>query len=331
MHKHIAFTILFAFSLMFPTVNAVENSIIPIMQKVESIENLNSTKYSKSQFSEISDALSQKENRIRLATFNMLFNLYDHNLEEIHQWPQRMPRIVDVIKDMQVDIIGVQELYQDQLNDLLDALDDDFAFYSKPSQDGELNGIFYRKSRFEVTDCKVWTMSDTPDIEGFETLTYLQLKDIKTGQEVSVFNTHLAFSKVDKREFQARFIADTIEPFASEMPVILTGDLNTFPNRPDLEKLPFLDGDYIHRLLTQGSLRDARDLSLLGHIGPISTFTNSPDDVLPFEGTGTPGIMLDHIYVSKRIQVLLQAVQAGTVDGQFPSDHMPLIIDFLIK
>lgn len=107
------------------------------------------------------------------------------------------------------------------------------------------------------------------------------------------------------------------------------GDLNTFPHRLDLDKLPFYDGDYAHRLFTQGGLKDAASLSLLGHLGPYSTFTNHPGSGFPFRGTGTPGVFLDHIYVSKGLTVLIHAVQGGTVNGLFPSDHMPVIIDCL--
>ena len=68
----------------------------------------------------------------------------------------------------------------------------------------------------------------------------------------------------------------------------------------------------------------------MGHLGPIVTFTNSPENGVPFKGTGTPGIFLDHILVSKGLSVLIHAVQPGTVGGYFPSDHMPVLIDFVV-
>lgn len=124
---------------------------------------------------------------------------------------------------------------------------------------------------------------------------------------------------------------EQIIPVAEQMPVLLTCDLNTFPNRLDLNRLPYYDGDYIHRLLTKNVFRDSFEVSLLGHLGPISTFTNAPEDGIPFQGFGTPGVFLDRIYVSKEIIVLIHAVQSGTVNGYFPSDHMPVIIDYLIE
>lgn len=312
-------------------IQGIENSIIPKISECENSTQTPSHKYSKNQYSEICNILQLKDERIRLVSFNMLFNLHDNNLKVENRWPQRLPRLVEIIQEMHPDIIGAQELYPDTLKDLLRFLGEDFAFYTKPCEDGELNGIFYRKSRFELIQSHVWYMNPNSSFSSSDTLTMVQLKDLKTGKVIAVFNTHLAFSKIDKREYQARFIAEKIASFADELPILLTGDFNTFPNRPDLIKLPFYDGDYIHQILTKQHLKDAREISLLGHLGPLSTFTNQDQDPSPFKGTGTPGVFLDHIYVSNPVSVLIHAVQPGTINGYFPSDHMPVIIDFVIK
>lgn len=316
---------------MTSSLDAVENSIIPQVEKFENIENLPANRYSKNQFSEISALLMRKDESIRIVTYNILFNLYDHNLDHENRWPQRLARVVELMEEMQPDVWGVQELYPSQFKDLFPHLQESYSFYASPCEDGELNGIFYRKDRFKVLDRQVWSMTKTPDVPSSETLTMLRLEDLKTGKCFAVFNTHLSFSKIDKREFQTRFIVKKIELYAQKMPVILMGDLNTFPNRLDLNKLPFYDGDRVQQILTSKSLKNAREVSQLGHLGPIATFTNSSEDGIPFQGTGTPGVILDHIYVSGKVGVLMHAVQAGTVSGHFPSDHLPVLIDCLIK
>lgn len=301
--------------------NAVENSIIPLMETFECIENLPTQKFTKNQFSEISTALEKKEEKIRLVTYNMLFNLYDHHLDEENRWPNRLPRIIDLIHEMRPDIISTQELYPIQVQNLIELIGNEFSFFpGQKDDDGESYGIFYRTDRFELLSSQI----DDP-------LTIAQLKDFRTGKIIYVFNTHMPLSNIEKREANARKIAQIIETFAEQTAVIFTGDLNTFPARLDLMNLPFYDGDYIHRILSNGSLKDSHRESLLGHFGPISTFTNNGIDVKPFQGTGTPGIILDYIYVSKKITVLTHAVEQGTVDGHFPSDHMPVLIDFLIN
>ncbi len=316
-----------AFLLCFVTslTAEVDNSIIPTIETYERIESLNPKKYSKAQFNEISSALSRYNERIRAVSYNILFDLYDHNLAEEYRWPQRLPRLVEILEDMQPDLIGVQELYHRQLQGVMPLLEPTYAFYCKPETDGELNGIFYRKERFEVVDSQVFEM--TPG----STLTMLKLKDLKNGLCIAVFNTHLAFRNIEKREQQARYIATHIRSHSDGLPIILMGDLNTFPHRLQLDKLPFYDGDYIHRILAKAGIQDAVGVSIVGHLGPLSTSTFSEDGDRPFEGTGSPGILMDHIYVSDGIEVLMHAIQPATVNGLFPSDHLPVIADIVIK
>lgn len=300
---------------------AVENSVIPTLEYFECVDNLPSHKFTVRQFAEIAEALEKKDDKIRLVTYNMLFNLYDHNLEKENRWPQRLPRIVELIDAMQPDIICTQELYPNQVFDLSNLLNEEFSFFvGQKDEDGESFGIFYRKERFAVLSHQV-----------VDPFSVIQLKDLRTNKTFCVFNTHFAFSNIEKRESQARKIAEITQLLSNQMAVIFTGDLNTFPSRLDVDTLPFYDGDYLHRILTSGPLKNAREQSLIGHFGPISTFTNGEDlGHVPFKGTGTPGVILDHIYVSDRVIVLTHAVEKGTVDGHFPSDHMPVLMDFLL-
>lgn len=306
----------------------LENSISPSIEKFECIENLPAHKYSHNQFKEITSALARKDEKIRLITYNML--LSDYCRDEINVWQKRLPRILELFEELKPDIIGAQELDARQVQELLNEIGTTYAFYSR-SEGIELAGIFYRKDRFELVNNYVWYLTDTPEVPSYAALTMVHLRDLKTGHLFGVFNTHLSFSSVNKRDFQARFIADRLKENLQKMPTLFTGDLNVFPCRMDLEKLPFYDGDYVHRLLTKSGVINAKEVSILGHLGPLSTFTNDPRDSLPFKGLGTPGVFLDHIYVSPDITVLIHAVQPATVEGLFPSDHMPVLIDFMIN
>ncbi|WP_059358957.1 endonuclease/exonuclease/phosphatase family protein [Parachlamydia acanthamoebae] len=313
-------------------IHAIENSIVPVIDRYEELGNLSPQKYSYPQFLEILAALQKHKEKLRIVTYNVLSNRYDENLEEVNHWSQRLPRIVGLIEEMDPDILGVQELYPDQLKELHAYLRGAYAFYGKPCVDGEINGIFFRKNRFLVQDRQVWYLDENPKDPSTETLTMLKLKDLITGKLLAIFNTHLAMQPIEKRELEARLISEHIQKHASHLPIILTGDLNTFPNRPDLIDLPFYDGDYILSILKgKKFLNDAKDISLLGHLGPLATFTSNGKDSTPFKGIGLPGVFLDHIMVSNDIQVWVHAVQAGTVEGHFPSDHMPVIADIVVE
>ena len=72
-------------------VESVENSIVPMIEKFEDVGNLPVSKYSKNQYAEITSVLNRMEERIRLVTYNILFDFHDHNLDEVNRWPQRLP------------------------------------------------------------------------------------------------------------------------------------------------------------------------------------------------------------------------------------------------
>lgn len=328
--KYIILSII-SFSLL-ANLEGLENSIVTQMEHVQAIENLQRSKYADSQWEEIERALSQKDLRIRVATYNMLFDHNDDKLDPKHRWPVRCSRVVDLVDDMQADIIGIQELQLHQVNDLLQHIGNAYSFFTKPEPTGEQNGILYKTERFEVVDSKIWYKDGYPaDAKNQKILTMIKLKDKKTGILFAAFNTHLSLS-LKERNVQAKFFAEVIKPFADEMPVIFTGDFNVFPNRIDLKTLPYLDGDYVINHLLKSTLIDAKNVSLLGHLGPIATFTNDPAaEGKGFQGYGTPGVLLDHIFVTPDVTVLIHAVQSGTSGNEFPSDHFPVVIDMLLN
>jgi endonuclease/exonuclease/phosphatase family metal-dependent hydrolase len=53
-------------------------------------------------------------------------------------------------------------------------------------------------------------------------------------------------------------------------------------------------------------------------------------DNKPFQMTESPEVILDHIYVSPAVSVIINAIEPSLVDGRFPSDHMPVIADILL-
>lgn len=320
----IAFTCMVLHTTVFAQ---VENSIVPIMEKYEKIENIPMQKLSANHFNEISAALGNVNHKVRIVTFNLLCDDRENNSEEINKWHNRLSRVVELFNEMQPDIICVQEQYQRQLDALLPRLGDHYSFYGSPRGDGEVNGVIYRNDRFQLIQGSVITIPSQGRPKS-NTVTMAQLKDSKTDKLFAVFNTHMTFSSNNEREWEAEFITKEMSQVAQSMPVILTGDLNMFPCHLE-ESFPYFDGDNVHRILTKDLLKDSQQVALLGHVGPLSTFTNIVGDNIPFRGLGTPGVMLDRIYVGPGIEVLIHAVQSGTIEGHFPSDHMPVIVDII--
>jgi endonuclease/exonuclease/phosphatase family metal-dependent hydrolase len=251
---------------------------------------------------------------------------------------------------MHPDILCVQETYPSQLEDLQKSLGDSYLHFVGNSRTGELNAIFYNKERFELDlkyssaslempispkdDAFVATITDflPPDLEPGKQLTLVHIYDKLTGKQFVVMNTHLTFYRVNSREAQAYFIADLVQKLHTlNKTVILTGDFNTIPNRPDKTDYHFYDGGYICQIF-KTVLKDTKDAALLGHVGPLAS---SIRDFLyrgnkPLNDTENPEVILDHIYVSPTVSVLINGIEPCLVDDRFPSDHMPVIADILL-
>ncbi len=158
-------------------------------------------------------------------------------------------------------------------------------------------------------------------------ITSALFKDKKTGNHFTVINTHLTFISAEARLQEARQLVKVIE--STEGPLIVTGDMNSFPMRPSLA-IPFYDGDHIIRLIESSGVRDARLSTTRGHFGLISSTNFSPEKLAPFSGEGEPGVILDHIFVSDLVKVKTHAIDPATVNGLYLSDHFPVVADVFI-
>lgn len=310
----------------------ITDSIMPTIQKIEEGKGLDPKKYSKAHFQEMADALKLVGQKVRLVTYNMLFDIYDDQQLPENRWPIRAPRIVELLNTMKADILCIQELQLHQLEQLAKAMGEEYAFVFEPNFDlnqkvsQDYDGIFYRKKRFCLVSSKTWSV---PQQQKNIPLTMAQLLDKCTNNTFTVFNAHFPSRNMDANEEVVIKIAKIIKPYVDSGKVILAGDMNTIAHRPDLPALPWYNGERAERLLEQSGLVDSQRRAILGHVGPISSFTNAGESSEPFKGQGVPGIILDHFFVSPSIQVLIHANEPARVDGHFPSDHLPVIIDII--
>ncbi len=312
----------------------VEDSVVPAMNGRE----IEVGKYSRQQLAE----MAVEGPLIRVMSYNMLMDtpMCNARVEEADLWPHRLPRIVEYLELAQPDVIAAQELMHHQVEELLAEIGQVYAWYGVGEKDGDKrgqhNGLFYRFERFELLTGRVLWISPTPGqcskdpYEGrARTLTGIHLRDLVTDKDFVVTSCHLSFGSADARAYGAAFINRAIEPL--EMPIVVAGDFNTFPNLPDRTHLPFFDGSYLEQVLSSQRLTDARRLSLYGHFGPLSTFTNNPGSGKAFVGNGEPGVLLDHIYVTDGITVVSHGADPVQVDGHYPSDHMPILVDLVLN
>ncbi len=277
---------------------------------------------------------------LRAISFNMLFNLQcsEKELDEENRWAKRGPRLIEYLRSTNADLIGTQELQKNQLDQIEQAIGEKYASYGVGEDGGwmgDIGAIFYLKERLELLEGKTYFFSTTPEVvssgpfKTTNTFTVCHFFDRESKREFVVINTHLAFGNIERRAWEAHLLCDFVSQIEPALPLIVMGDFNTFPYRPELE-LPFYDGDFIVNLIEGSTLKDARMLTLLGHYGALSTTNYSPEEKKTFRGFGVPGVILDHIFVNKEVGVLAHGIDPATVDGHFPSDHFPVIADLIL-
>ncbi|MBS0622595.1 MAG: endonuclease/exonuclease/phosphatase family protein [Verrucomicrobia bacterium] len=319
----------------------VEHSIVSQMDHYEKEESIDTSRFSMEEVEFRKSLLSSAPEKIRAMSWNMLMDipLINAKLDPKHFWEHRLPRIVEYIGWAEPDLIAVQELMSHQRAQLEEAVKDTYLFVGVGEFDGkeagQQNGIFYRKGRFECLNQEILWMSPTPEapspdpFDKQHTLTLVTLEDRLTGKKFTLGNCHLSFGSADSRAYSVNKIIEKIPTIKGT--VLLCGDFNTFPARLDMAGLPFHDGSYLERKFPLVGLLDTKDFAFIGTLGPLSTFTNAnSSDITPFKGTGTPGVTLDHIYASVDVMVLIHAVDPARVDGEFPSDHMPVLADVVL-
>jgi len=320
----------------FSLFGSVEKSILPSMDQLV-IKELDG-KINASQTQEIDAVITSLDARLRVMSFNMLLNWSEDHLEPVDKWETRKSRVVEYIQWAHPDIIGSQELQADQLDDLMDAIGDDYGYYGTGIDDGVRGGdipaIFYRKERIEKIQGQTFYFSETPQVISKSpfgqrnTFLLCQFRDKKTGADFLILNTHLAFSNFERRFYEASKLRDFLLEKAGGLPILMTGDFNTFPFRQELD-LPFYDGDRVVQTIEKGGVVDSLKHALFGHFGPISSTNFSSELKKPFCSEGEPDIILDHIFVSKEVKILAHGIDPARVDGRFPSDHFPVIADVI--
>jgi endonuclease/exonuclease/phosphatase family metal-dependent hydrolase len=326
--------------ITFSIFSEVNDSIMPCMRKISS-EKFNG-KITKQQMKKNNKIDSLKDNKQLVMSFNMLFNLAhkEAELPEKYHWANRYPRIVEYLEYVQPDIIGAQELYKDQIEDLMVSLSKKYAYYGAGRDDGKEKGefqpIFYNKDRFKLIDARIVYYSSQPDKVSYNShrvknaLTYCEFLDTRADKKFIVLNTHFSFFNLQARQYEANFIRKFISNLPSNSAVILTGDFNTFPMRHDLN-LPFNDGAFVINTITKDNMENSMDKSIYGHLGPISTTNYSQDSSKVFSGDGTPGVILDFIFVNQNVFVRSHAIDSAKVNNEYMSDHLPVLADVIIR
>ncbi|MEO6800434.1 MAG: endonuclease/exonuclease/phosphatase family protein [Rhodanobacter sp.] len=252
---------------------------------------------------------------LRVMTFNVRVPV-DTGM---NAWENRRDLMVQVIKTAHPDVLGTQELTEEQ-GEYLAAHLPGYAWFGQGREGGtkgEHMGVFYRTDRLKVLHSGDFWLSDTPDIPGSKTwgqpyprmVTLAQFQRRDGGGTFDYFNTHFPYlpQDVQARMLSAQEIMRRIAALPSADRVVLAGDFNCSPDTP------------VHANLAT-VLHDAW-ITAASRSGPAKTFHNF---------TGIPDQRID--WILTRGFTARDARTVTTHEGaRYPSDHFPVVADLVGK
>ncbi|MBV6777473.1 endonuclease/exonuclease/phosphatase family protein [Xanthomonas euvesicatoria] len=232
------------------------------------------------------------------------------------RWQVRRAAMVALIKQTHPDVFGTQELVSEQAAFLAEQLPDYrwFGQGRRGDDSDEHMGVFYDARVLQVVESGNFWLSDTPERAGSITwgnvlprmATWALFERRSDKRRFYLFNTHFPYRDEDEpaRERSARLILSRIAQLPTTVPVVLTGDFNSDPDKITYPTLTAV-------------LRDAR-AQASKRSGPENTFQDF---------TTHPTRRIDWILYRG-----LRPTRFATLDdrpgGILPSDHYPVMAEF---
>ncbi|WP_372191654.1 endonuclease/exonuclease/phosphatase family protein [Xanthomonas axonopodis pv. desmodiigangetici] len=232
------------------------------------------------------------------------------------RWQVRRAAMVALIKQTHPDVFGTQELVSEQAAFLAEQLPDYrwFGQGRRGDDSDEHMGVFYDARVLQVVESGNFWLSDTPERAGSITwgnvlprmATWALFERRSDKRRFYLFNTHFPYRDEDEpaRERSARLILSRIAQLPATVPVVLTGDFNSDPDKITYPTLTAV-------------LRDAR-AQASKRSGPENTFQDF---------TTHPTRRIDWILYRG-----LRPTRFATLDdrpgGILPSDHYPVMAEF---
>ncbi len=235
-----------------------------------------------------------------------------------NSWSSRRHAVAEMFRQESPDVFGLQEAVQDQLQ----YLDTSFPQYARVGEDrdghaegGETMAIYYLRDRFELLASGTFWLSETPDriSRGWDaacnrTVTWVELRDKRSGKRFFYFNTHLDHQGQMARAEGVKLIVSKVQELAGKRAaVVLGGDLNASGDNPIFRPLARL----MKPAREKASERDAK--------GTFNGFGTAPDTII-----------LDHLFFRGRIRCLRFATLDGNYGVPYLSDHYPILMFFTL-
>ena len=273
----------------------------------------------------LAGCLSVPQDAIRVGSYNIRLSPGDRGTP--NAWENRKADLVALVKAMDLDAFGMQEVCPDQAQYLRENLPE-FEFVGDhrgaDRKTDEASPVFYRKSRFEAEKRGTFWLSETPEVPASKSwgtactrvCSYLVLRDKSTGKRFCFANTHTDHISALAREKGMLLIVERMREFGKGAPIVFTGDHNCrYDDAP--------------AKAVRKVLKDSRDIVETAAQGPHNTFQGFgryKDGPVDEGGRKYKDYCIDYIYVSDGTRVLDFVTHDDRRPGTdlYPSDHFPV-------
>lgn len=248
----------------------------------------------------------------------MSFNIrYGTANDGENRWPLRREFLIDVMREQNADVVGLQEALDFQIDEITAALPiygvigvgrDDGA------RKGEYTAILFRRDRFQVSDAGTFWFSDTPEVVASKSwgnnitriCTWARLVD-RDGRAFWHYNVHLDHQSQPSRERSAQLLRQRIDArrFAQE-PVVITGDFNAGEKNAAVASM-IAAGAYVDSFRVKHP--DEKN------VGTFSAFDIAKIGVEK----------IDYVFVPAGTDVMRAEIVRTARGGRTPSDHFPVV------
>lgn len=237
------------------------------------------------------------------------FNIRCCDDKDGHSIKERAPRLAQVTRGFDADIIGFQEFtvpWEEEIAKFYPEYD----MFMKYRSVNELEAapILWKKGMFEMLDSGYFWLSDTPEVEsrGWDELyncwrmcEYVVLKHIESGKVFTYMNTHYGFG--DNGQIKSSKLIYEYSQKISKNPTFVTGDFNMFPTS-----------------LGYGEM--------VKHFTDVNTVT-AKETRTTYHGYGKENnAHIDYCFIDDKIKALDYKLIDEMVDGKYPSDHYGVFI-----
>lgn len=278
-------------------------------------------------------AMAEEAGVHRFATFNVRYT-NDASDTGDKLWANRRTAVTNIVKDYDLDIVGMQEVTGKKINNTVQLTDLKNLLPNYTSYDVERDGnnysyncIFYKTNKYTVVDKGFWYINSHPTTAGntwdyfgdantiARTLAWIRFRDNESKTEFYFAVTHKNYSKASNGVYGAELNVRMLSELVGQMPIVLVGDFNM--HRSD-------ENTYRHY---RSQFYDAA-LSVKSSCHPYGNFTHTTNGWYPATNSNCSGSEFDyHFYdhITALEHVIITEHYGRSVT---PSDHFPVMVRY---